>query len=435
MTFEPDNKSPTQSLSELSEFKVMEWLFWLRNLMVFAQIVATLMAVGFMGIPLPVWPIGMAPLMLLAFNLMVYWRLEKGRSATIFEISLHLLFDMLVFTWLLYWTGGSANPFVSAYLVPVAAAAAFGSLRYALALGLVSVGLYSFLMVRYVPLPPMNGRFGGDFSLHLFGMWLSFLMSAAITIGFVSGLARLARQREIALKKAEQESINNQHMVALGALAAGAAHELGTPLSNVAMLADEIIQADGDKNEIVELVHSLKSQLKICQSQIGILRDQAKHAQDPETLTGDVMEFIHGVLERFKAMRSEMVIRVNEHPLTGDIGYDPALSQTLLNLLNNAADASSNNDSDLIEVGYRMRGLDLIFWIDDFGVGLSEEQLALVGSVPFSTKHSGVGIGLLLSRANIDRIGGSLRLFNREITGRSGARTEIVIPLIIPEIT
>ena len=180
MTFDPDNKSPTQSLSELSEFKVMEWLFWLRNLMVFAQIVATLMAVGFMDIPLPVWPIGVAPLMLLAFNLMVYWRLEKGRFATVFEISLHLLFDMLVFTWLLYWTGGSANPFVSAYLVPVAAAAAFGSLRYALALGLISVGLYSFLMVRYVPLPPMNGRFGGDFSLHLFGMWLSFLIQSPL---------------------------------------------------------------------------------------------------------------------------------------------------------------------------------------------------------------------------------------------------------------
>ncbi|MCP4009133.1 MAG: sensor histidine kinase, partial [Proteobacteria bacterium] len=225
---------------------------------------------------------------LISFNLLVYWRLEKGRSVSESEIIVHLLFDMLVFTWLLYWTGGSANPFVSAYLVPVAAAAAFGSIRHAVLLGLVSVVLYSFLMVSYVPLPPMNGRFGGDFSLHIFGMWLSFLLSAAITIAFVSGLARLARRREIALKQAEQESINSQHLVTLGALAAGAAHELGTPLSNISMLADELLTSEGDERERAELVYSLKEQLGLCQSQTGLLRDQATHAQNPEVRVGSV---------------------------------------------------------------------------------------------------------------------------------------------------
>ena len=411
----------------------MEWLFWLRNLMILAQFVATLVAVTVMNLSLPVAQIGVAPLVLLAFNLVVYWRLEKGRLASEFEIILHLLFDMLVFTWLLYWTGGSANPFVSAYLVPVAAVAAFGSFRHALVLGLISVALYSFLMVRYVPLPSINGRFGGDFSLHIFGMWLSFLLSAAITIGFVSGLARLARRREIALKQVEQESINSQHLVTLGALAAGAAHELGTPLSNIAMLADELAASDGDERARVELVYLLKEQLGLCQSQIGMLRDQATHAQNPEVRTGSVTEFLHGVFERFKAMRSEMAIRVHEQPLKGKIEYDLGLSQTLLNVLNNAADASSESGRDLIEVNYRQRGGELMICIDDFGAGLSDEQLELAGSVPFSTKDSGMGIGLLLSQVNINRLGGSLRIFNREHTVKPGVRTEIVIQLIEPE--
>jgi two-component system sensor histidine kinase RegB len=278
----------------------MEWLFWLRNLMVLAQFCAIVVSVKFMGISLPVLQIGMAPLLLISFNLLVYWRLENGRSVSEFEIILQLLFDMLVFTWLLYWTGGSANPFVSAYLVPVAAAAAFGSFRYAVILGLVSVALYSFLMIAYVPLPSMNGRFGGDFSLHIFGMWLSFLLSAAITIAVVSGLARLARRREIALKQAEQESINSQHLITLGALAAGAAHELGTPLSNISMLADELATSEGDEQERAELVYSLKEQLGLCQSQIGLLRDQATHAQNPEVRIGSVGQFLNGRGDRVR---------------------------------------------------------------------------------------------------------------------------------------
>jgi two-component system sensor histidine kinase RegB len=427
------HRPDADSLSELSEFKVMEWLFWLRNLMVLAQFSAIVVAVKFMGISLPVWQLGMAPLMLFFFNLLVYWRLEAGRSVSESEIMLQLLVDMLVFTWLLYWTGGSANPFVSAYLVPVAVAAAFGSLRHALVLGLISVALYSFLMVRYVPLPSMNGRFGGDFSLHVFGMWLSFLLSAAITISFVSGLARLARRREIALKQAEQESINSQHLVTLGALAAGAAHELATPLSNISMLADELVAAEGDDQERTELVNLLKEQLGLCQSQISLLRDQASHAQNPEVRIGSVAEFIHGIFERFRAMRSEMVIKISEQPLHGEIEYDPGLSQTLLNVLNNAADASFENERDLVEINYHQRDSELVICIDDFGVGLSVEQLELAGKVPFSTKHAGMGIGLLLSQANINRMGGSLCLNNRAQPADLGVRTEVIIPISNPE--
>lgn len=419
------------TLGELSGFRVMEWLFWLRNLMILVQFFAILIAVSYMEIPLPLWPIGLAPLALLVFNVLVYWRLERGESVTELEITLHLVADMLVFSWLLYWTGGSVNPFVSAYLVPVAAAAAFVPPRYAVTLGLLSVGMYSFMMIWYVPLPPMNGRFGGDFSLHIFGMWLSFLFSAAITIAFVSSLARLVRQREVALKKAEQESINSQHLVALGSLAAGAAHELSTPLSSISMLSDELADAGIDETEKAELVAALKGQLELCQSQIAILRDQAHQAQNPEIQTGDAGEFVHGVLERFKAMRSEMEIRVQQHALPGRLQFDPALSQALLNLLNNAADASAENGRDLIEVDYGMRNNRLIIDIDDFGRGLSAGQQAQVGAVPFSTKHEGMGIGLLLSHANVSRLGGELTLRNRE--DGQGARTEIMLPCSYPE--
>lgn len=431
MNSRASNQPKRQTWRELSEFKIMEWLFWLRNTMVLVQLTAIAVAVSYMGIPLPVWPVGLAPLILLGFNLLVYWRLEAGRSASELEISLHLFFDMLVFTYLLYWTGGSVNPFVSAYLVPVALAATFGSFRHALMLGIISVLMYSVLMIWNVPLPPMNGRFGGDFSLHIFGMWLNFLMSAAITIAFISSLAKLARKREIALKQAEQENLNDQHMVALGALAAGAAHELGTPLSNISMLADELIDPENAPAQIAGFSDALKQQLDLCQSQIALLRDQANLAQNPLAMATGVSNYIPAVLDRFKAMRSEMQITVrHSDELNGRLAADPALSQTLLNLLNNAADASFNNDRDSIEVYYETRGHELCLTIDDFGAGISEEERSMVGSQPFSSKDSGLGIGLLLSQANISRIGGSLSLSNRNDEASAGVRTEIHIPLI-----
>ena len=416
--------------SELSQFKVMEWLFWLRNFMILAQLVAILAAVHFMEIPLPVWPLGAAPLLLLIFNLLVYWRIEQGNTATVLEISVHLLFDMLVFTYLLYWTGGSANPFVSAYLVPIALAAAFGALRHALALGFVGVALYSFLMLHYIPLPPMNGRFGGDFSLHVFGMWLNFILSALITIAFVYSLARLAREREIALKKEEQNSLNSQHLIALGSLAAGAAHELATPLSNIGMLADEMAEPENSPQIKPDLAASLKTQVSLCQAQIRLLRNQANLAQHPEAMQGKVAKVMADIIEQFKAMRSDISVTLDApFDSAPSLIYDISLNQTLLNLLNNAADSSVENGCYDIRISHATTDSSLAIYIDDFGTGLKPEHQDMLGEVPFSTKQGGIGIGLLLAQANIKRLGGELALFNRK-NGVPGVRAEITLPLV-----
>lgn len=425
--------APNKRLLELSEFKVMEWLFWLRNFMVLVQLAAMVLSAKVINIPLPYWPISFAPMVLLGFNMLVYWRLEKGHRASVFEMTLHLLFDMLVFTYLLYWTGGSGNPFVSAFLVPVALAAVFGSLRHALALGILSIALYSFLMLQHVPLPTLHGRLGGDFSMHVFGMWLNFMLSAVITIGFVTALAKLAREREIALKQAEQESINSQHLIAIGALAAGAAHELGTPLSNIAMLAEECSDPSSNVEEYAENMNAIKAQLSICQSQISILRDQANLAQRPVPLQGRGEVFILEVLARFKAMRPEIAISMQASEAIYDsIVYDISLSQTILNLLNNAADASIENGRPEIEVSYRAKAHMLVLRIDDFGMGINPALESLMGEVPFSSKAQGIGIGLLLAKANVRRMDGELRLINRSSIP-TGMRAEISIPFELEE--
>lgn len=427
------SKTPPASglrLNDLSEFKVMEWLFWLRNLMALTQLCAMLFVIRVLHIPLQVLPISIAPLALLLFNLFVYWRLKNGKRATVFEISAHLMFDMLVFTYLMYWTGGSVNPFISAYLVPIAMAAAFGGLRHVLVLGLASMAFYSFLMLHHVPLPPVHSQMGGDFSLHVVGMWLNFILSATITIIFVSGLARLAHKREIALKQAEQQSLNDQHMVALGALAAGAAHELGTPLSNIRMLADEIIEPDNDTVTAAVFAESLKEQVAICQTQISRLREQANHAQHPQPIQSTVDEFVKDALDRFKAMRSEVTLKLHAPTDCKEmLVYDISLGQTVLSLLNNAADASVENGYYEIEVSYEVRGGELCLNINDFGSGLNPEYASLMGTAPFSTKNEGVGIGLLLARANIERMGGRLTLSDR-INTEIGVSAEMKLPLI-----
>ncbi len=407
-------------MPDRSHRRVLEGLFWLRNVAVVAQLVVLVLVVAGLKIQLETLPIVVVIGLLWAWNLLVGYRLGWAAPVTAAEIAANLAIDTLALTALLYWSGGSTNPFVSLFLVPVALAAAFLPVRYiALAL-LLAVACYSWLLWHYVPLAPVGSRFGGDFNLHVWGMWASFILSAVIAAVFVRQLAQARERRERELARMRETLLRNEQIVAAGALAAGVAHEMNTPLSTIGLLAREIVEAPDDAGRVVEDGEEILRQIDRCKQRLQRLQQRAGKA------AGEGAALIEA-LRDWAAMRPDVEVHfdlaLDDLPELADMD---SLAMALVNLLDNAADASLAAGRQRVDVRARCEGGVLIVEIDDQGRGLSVEQMKRAGREAFSSKEAGLGLGLVLSHATLERIGGSLTMMNRQ---GGGLRTRVMVPI------
>ncbi|MBV2207854.1 MAG: sensor histidine kinase, partial [Pseudomonas sp.] len=166
-------------------------------------------------------------------------RLRGPWPVTELEYAVHLGFDLLIHSALLYYSGGSTNPFVSYYLVPLTIAAATLPWLYTLVLAGLALAGYTLMLVWYDPitLPSVERA-----TLLVYGMWLSFALAAALITFFVARMAeQLRRQAQLQAQRRE-ESLRDQQLLAVATQAAGAAHELGTPLATMSVLLKELRQ-------------------------------------------------------------------------------------------------------------------------------------------------------------------------------------------------
>jgi two-component system sensor histidine kinase RegB len=163
----------------------------------------------------------------------------------------------------------------------------------------------------------------------------------------------------------------------------------------------------------------LDDQLKNCKRIIDTLIRHAQEAPSAQAVEG----FVLGVLDEWQLLRPTVHYRyeVSGQQPAPQLRIDPALRSALLNLLNNAADASPAE----MEILLRWDEANVVLEIRDHGPGLTPEAAARAGSAFFTTKQEGRGLGLFLANATLERMGGSVRLLNRE---GGGATTEVVVP-------
>ncbi len=418
------NLTSTHQQSEL--FSVLYRLFWLRNLAIAVQLTVIFTVHYFLGIPLPFEKMMGAISILTVFNLFIVWRMKQRFPVTELEIAIHLGFDSFMLATLLYYAGGSTNPFVSLFLVPIALAASFLSLSYVIAIALLCIGLYSFLMVNHHHMPSTHGRFGGDFNLHVIGMWINFILSSIVAVIFITSLANIARERARKLASSEKELLKNEYVVSLGTLAAGTAHEISTPLSNIGMMADELNQSPDDIELVKEFAQSIKEQQQHCVRQLQRLRSTSEQAELQQVPMVALQNFIDDILDNWAAMRPEIKLgRASNLTVNPNIQADLTITQAISNLLNNAADASLENRHPEVNVSVEIENNNLLLHIDDFGKGFTEGQAEMAGDISFTTKDSGLGLGLILSHASLARYDGSLTLHQKDV----GIRSSISIPL------
>ncbi len=348
----------------------------------------------------------------------------------------HLLIDTAILTALLYMSGGSTNPLTLLLLLPLTISAAVLPGFYSWIIALTTGLCYTLLLYFYIPLPLSPHLGHEDFGLHVIGMWFGFVLSAGLIAGFVSRMGSTLRERDRLLAESKQRALRDERIVALGALAAGAAHELGTPLATIALLSEEIEQehaegvygeagAGGD-GELTEKLRILRSQVARCKQTLAMLSLSAGQSQADSGRRLPIDRYLQELTEQWRALRPGIPLRTEfsgEMPAPFILA-EQTLSQAIISILNNAADASREG----VEVSAQWTTRHLQLMVCDHGQGLAQAAISAVGKTVFSTKPpgEGLGLGLYLAYSVIDRLRGEILLSNRD---GGGACTKLVLPL------
>jgi two-component system sensor histidine kinase RegB len=376
-----------------------------------------------LGVALPVVPMVLVVAALVAVNAALWLRLRHATVTSHREVFLHLALDLAAVTLLLMLAGGPANPFQLLLLVHVVLVALL--LPGALAVPMVALVLACFAFIGrwHAPLVMADGG-ALPGSLQSIGRWMSFVLTAVVAAWFVARISATLREHERLLGVAAQKAANDETVVRIGALAAGAAHELATPLTTIAILVDEIRQDAADPG-VRRDAEVIATQVGACRQTLGNLTAAARHAR----VAGErepVDRYLEGIAAHCRAIRPDLLLT---HCWQGDmpvplIAPDPALRQAIMILLNNAADASPAE----VEMSGHWDVESVRVTIADRGAGVPTGALEKLGHVFFTTKLPGQGTGLggLLAATTVRQLGGTLRWSNRP---GGGTRVDLVLPL------
>jgi|Laugresp1bdmlbsn_1035097.scaffolds.fasta_scaffold04280_2 two-component system sensor histidine kinase RegB len=377
-------------------------------------------------------------LLLAVLNGGLYLRLHKRSTPGEGEFFLHLLLDVLGLSVLLYLSGGASNPFVSYFLVPVTIAAATLSWTHTGLLATLALACYTVLLFYYQPLellmPAVDhsahmheaATTTSTLNLHTVGMWFNFMVSAALITWFVVKMAAEIRRQQERLSRYREDTLRNEQILAVATQAAGTAHELGTPLGTMAVLLKDLQLENSNNPVLLGDLQILQQQVEACRRALQQLSKNADFRNlQREELALDV--FMKQLQDQWQLLRPELPSTFRQQdgkaPL---VQVDLTLRQALINILNNAAEASPEGIA--LNVGWDNDNWHL--QVRDFGEGISRELQEQLGTSIISTKEGGMGVGLVLSQATITRFGGKVSLYPlNDGKGTKGTLTEIILPL------
>lgn len=377
-----------------------------------------------LDIDLPVAPLTAVVLAAAALNGFTRWRISRPWPVRPREVLAQLLADTGFLAAVLYFTGGWSNPFVSLFLLPLVIAATVMPARHAWMMAAVTFVCYTLLGFFHVPLPHMHHGDDGGFGLHVLGMWVSFVLSAGVIAWFVVRMAGSLRERDRELAAARERALRDQHVLALGTLAAGAAHQLGTPLATMAVMLRELEHEFRNDPELGSELRGMRQQVDQCKSIISDLVAAAGRTRGEGGHAEAIDIFLSTTVDNWRLQRPGIALSLRLEGSTPPprILAERTLGHTLVTLLNNAADASGED----LEMQGHWTPEQLTVEIRDRGDGLAPATLSQVGRIPVTTKSEGHGVGLLIANAALERFGGRVTLTNR---ADRGTCTRIELPL------
>ena len=414
-----------RGVNHATGLKNMQLLIQLRWIAVVGQIITILVAnLGF-GIPLPLDHLLTVLACLVAFNIasQLHWR--SHREVTNGELFFALLVDVSMLTSQLYLSGGATNPFAFLYLLQVTLAALLLEAWSTWTIFVITATCFVSLAMFGMPLSMPPQPAGRLLSPYLQGMLICFALNAALLVIFITRITANLRKRDSRLADLRQRAAEEEHIVRMGLLASGAAHELGTPLATLAVILGDWARLPSFTSdpELLHEVEEMQAQIKRCKTIVSGILLSAGEARGESSEQTTICTFLDELIDEWRSSRpASAFVYANHFGEDLNVVSDSALKQTICNVLDNALEASPRLKLDVA------RDADnLLLTVTDNGPGFSPAMLANFGKPYQSSKgRPGRGLGLFLA-VNVARtLGGSLTARNR---AGGGAVVTLRLPL------
>jgi len=395
-----------------------------RWLAIAGQAATILLAQTWLGARLPIAPMTTILVALIALNLATLVLLRRRRRITNYELFGALLFDWAALTAQLYLSGGAINPFAPIGLLQIVLGAVLLEAWSSWVLVTLHSASFGLLALVHEPLdlpPPYASTLS---QTTIFAGWINFMLAAVLVVFFVTRIGQNLRVRDERLAEMRQREAEEDHIVRMGLLTSGAAHELGTPLASMSVIIgdwarDARLSADP---ALAEEIGEMRVAVARCKQIVGGILYASGEARSESVERTSVGAFLRDVARTWDVQRPGMLSLRNDIPVPIRIAADRTLEQVIVNLLDNAVEAGAQH----VELSASARGDDLLIAVRDDGPGFTPEMLHLLGKPYSSTRdRRGAGLGLFLAVNVLRKLGGSVTAANAD-TG--GAVVTLTIP-------
>jgi two-component system sensor histidine kinase RegB len=421
ISLSPDGPWSPEAAGERNMRLVMQ----LRWLAVLGQLATILVVHYLLAITLPLVPMVAVLAWLVALNV-VTRALMRWRAVGNLELMLALLLDVAALSAQLYMSGGATNPFVSLYLLQVVIGAVLLEPWSAWVMAAITSFAFGTLALFHRPLVLPPSLFGEAAGLQVFGGWINFVLAAILLVQFVTRIGRNLRARDAHLAEMRRRAEEEDHVVRIGLLASGAAHEISTPLASMSVIlgdwkAEPAIAADP---RLAGEVAEMQAEVGRCKDIVtGILYASGEVRGEAPARTM-LRAFLTDIANAWDAIRPDLL--TFEFRLAADLPIvaDRTLAQVIGNVLDNAAEAQATRIRFIAE----RSGDALVLSVIDDGRGFDADILATLGAPYRTTKAKpGGGLGLFLAANVLRKLGGSVSAANDAAGG--GAIVTLSIPL------
>jgi two-component system, sensor histidine kinase RegB len=390
---------------------------------------ALVLAIAYVaGISVPFVSLAAAALFVSLAAGLTFLRLRRPQAVTEREFRGQLLVDVAALTWILAFTGHSANPVAGGYVLLVALAATKLGPRPTWKCALLCILCYSIVALLSVPELVALPHWGAHARAYLASA-VTFILLVALVAWFGLRVSEMRRQhRSLVARHAERDG-RERYLVGLATLCAGTAHEIGTPLTTMALVLGELRGRSNPPADWGERIDVLWSQIQLCRRSLSNMALTTNVERFGKLHRLPAKQLVYDVCDRFRLLRPAVPLRLRKPRIDDSLVLesDETLSQALLNFLNNAADASP-----IVELRVGKKDRALVIQILDRGPGLAPELREQLDRGPITTKPPGLGCGagVLIAHAVIERLGGSVQISDR---ANGGTCVQIELPLSIAD--